>query len=97
MLIEVRRAIRDVGNTILFEPNRAATIESFVKRINPILQRVQIQAGIENFKVKIDNTTTTQEDIENNTIRGQIFITPTKTAEFIAVDFIVTDAGVQFE
>ena len=97
LLIEVRRAIRDVGNTILFEPNRAATIESFVKRINPILQRVQIQAGIENFKVKIDNTTTTQEDIENNTIRGQIFITPTKTAEFIAVDFIVTDAGVQFE
>jgi hypothetical protein len=54
------------------------------------LQRIQSGGGVDRYKVQIDTTTTTQADIENNTIRGKIFIQPTRTAEFISVDFVVT-------
>lgn len=94
LLLELRRRVRGVANQILFEPNREDTIARFESRVNPILQRIQEQSGVNRYKVQIDTTTTTQADIENNTIRGLIFIEPTRTAEFIALDFVVTNAGV---
>jgi len=61
--------------------------------VNPILQGIQEKNGLARFKVIIDTTTTTQADVENNTIRGKIFVQPTRTIEFIALDFVVTNAG----
>lgn len=95
LLLELRRRVRQVANQILFDPNRDSTIARFQARVNPILQRIQEQSGVDRYKVQIDTSTTTQADIENNTIRGVIFIQPTRTAEFISLDFIVTNAGVQ--
>jgi hypothetical protein len=57
------------------------------------LQRVQEQGGVDRFKVLIDTSTTTQADVENNTIRGKIFLQPTRAVEFVALDFVVTNAG----
>jgi hypothetical protein len=94
-LIDVRRQVRNVANTLLFEPNRAETLEKFTALVNPILQRVQDLSGVDRFKVIIDTTTTTQADVENNTIRGKIFLQPTRTAEFVALDFVVTNAGAE--
>jgi hypothetical protein len=93
LLIDVRRAVRNVANTLLFEPNRQETLERFNALVNPILQRVQEQGGVDRFKVLIDTTTTTQADVENNTIRGKIFLQPTRAVEFVALDFVVTNAG----
>jgi phage tail sheath protein FI len=93
LLIEVRRSVRSIANTLLFEPNRQTTLDKFNALVNPILQGIQEQNGLDRFKVIIDATTTTQADIENNTIRGKIFLQPTRTIEFIALDFVVTNAG----
>jgi phage tail sheath protein FI len=93
LLIDVRRSVRSVANTLLFEPNRSETLERFNTLVNPILQRVQERGGVDRFKVVIDSSTTTQADIENNTIRGKIFLQPTRAVEFIALDFVVTNAG----
>ena len=93
LLIDVRRKVRNVANSLLFEPNRAETLEKFSSLVNPILQRVQEQSGVDRYKVVIDTTTTTQADIENNTIRGKIFLQPTRTVEFVSLDFVVTNAG----
>lgn len=95
LLIEVRRRVRQVANNFIFEPNRASTLSAFSAQVNPILSQIQQGQGIEKFSVKIDTTTTTQADIENNTIRGKIYIVPTKTTEFISVDFVITNAGAQ--
>jgi phage tail sheath protein FI len=95
LLIEIRRKVRAVANTLLFEPNRAETLNKFSALVNPILQSIQERSGVERYKVLIDTTTTTQADVENNTIRGKIFLQPTKTAEFIALDFVVTNAGTE--
>ena len=95
LLIEVRRRVRQVANTFIFEPNRASTLAAFSAKVNPILSQIQQGQGIEKFSVKIDTTTTTQADVENNTVRGKIYIVPTKTTEFISVDFVVTNQGAQ--
>ena len=95
LLIDIRRQVRNVANSLLFEPNREETLEKFSALVNPILQRVQEQSGVDRYKVIIDTTTTTQADVENNTVRGKIFLQPTRTAEFVALDFVVTNAGAE--
>lgn len=91
LLIEIRRQVRDISQTIIFEPNRAATLAKFTAAVTPRLQRVQALSGLERFKVIIDSSTTTQQDVENNTIRGKIFVQPTKTIEFVSLDFVVSN------
>ncbi len=93
LLIELRRQVKAVANTLLFEPNREELLARFRNAVTPILNRVQAQQGVDRFKVQIDTTTTTQADVENNTIRGRIYIQPTRSVEFVSLDFAVTNAG----
>lgn len=93
LLIDVRRKVRQVADTFIFEPNRADTLARFSAAVNPILSQVQAQQGVERYRVIIDTTTTTQADVENNTVRGKIFLQPTRAVEFIALDFVVTNNG----
>ena len=93
LLIEIRRQVRQASNSIIFEPNRATTLAKFTANVTPRLQRIQQLAGLQRFKVIIDSSTTTQQDVENNTIRGRIFVQPTKSVEFVSLDFVVTNTG----
>lgn len=91
LLIEVRRQVRQVAQTIIFEPNRETTLAKFSAAVTPKLQRIQSLSGLERFKVAIDASTTSQQDILNNVVRGKIWVQPTKTVEFISLDFVVTN------
>jgi hypothetical protein len=93
LLIDIRRQVRKIGDTFLFEPNRESTLARFAAAVTPVLTRIQAQQGLEKFKVQIDTTTTTQADVENNTVRGKIFLQPVRSVEFISLDFVVTNAG----
>ena len=92
LLINIRRRVKAVANTLLFEPNRASTLERFSSLVEPIMAEVQARQGVERYKVQIDTSTTTQNDIENNTIRGKVYLQPTKSVEFISLDFVVTNS-----
>jgi phage tail sheath protein FI len=96
LLINVRRKVKNIANVFLFEPNREETLEKFSSLVNPILQTIQEQSGVDRYKVVIDTTTTTQADVENNTVRGKIYVQPTRSVEFVALDFVVTNAGSNF-
>ena len=93
LLIEVRRQVKQLSNRVIFEPNRASTLSRFEALVRPRLQRIQELQGVERYQVRIDTTTTTQADVENNTIRGKIFLQPTRSIEFVALDFVITNAG----
>jgi phage tail sheath protein FI len=93
LLIEVRRRVKAVAYGLLFEPNRAATIARFNAAVTPIMKQIQAQRGVERYRVQIDTTTTTQADIENNTIRGKIYLQPTRSAEFVSIDFEARNAA----
>jgi len=91
LLIDIRRQVRDIAQTIIFEPNREATLAKFSSAVTPRLQRIQALSGLERFKIIIDSSTTTQSDIENNTLRGKIYVQPTKTIEQVSLDFVVSN------
>lgn len=97
LLLEIKRLISDVARKFVFEQNNAATRAKFVSQITPLLALVQTQAGVESFKVIMDSTNNTQEDIEANRLNGRIIVVPTRTVEFVAIDFIITNSGVSFE
>jgi hypothetical protein len=92
LLINLRRQVKDIATSLLFEPNRASTLQRFNELVEPILLNVKKREGVERYKVQIDTTTTTQNDIENNTIRGKIYLQPTKAVEFISLDFVVSNS-----
>lgn len=93
LLIDLRRKVKAVAHTFLFEPNREDTLAKFSAQVTPILANVQAQRGVSRFKVQIDTSTTTQADVENNTIRGKIFLQPVKSLEFVELSFVVANQG----
>jgi len=96
LLIELKRVIGNVGKTLLFEQNTAATRNRFLSQVNPFLESVQQRQGLYTYRVVMDDTNNTADVIDRNQMVGQIFIQPTKTAEFIILDFNVTPTGVTF-
>jgi len=87
MILEIRRLVREVAKGFLFEQNKESTMKAFEKSVRPLVQRMVNAGGISKFKVQIDTSTTSQVDIENNVVRGMVFLQPTKSDEIIQVDF----------
>ena len=96
LMIELKRVIGNVGNTLLFEQNTAATRNRFLNQVNPYLESVQQRQGLYAYRVVMDDTNNTADVIDRNQMVGQIFVQPTRTAEFIVLDFNVTPTGVEF-
>ena len=92
LLIDVRRKVKKIAESLLFEPNRASTLARFSKLVEPIMSDVKKRRCVDRYKIQIDTNTTTQNDIENNTIRGKIYLQPIKSVEFISLDFVVTNS-----
>ena len=97
MLLEVKRIISQVARNLLFEQNNATTRSRFTAQATPLLALIQAQQGIESFQVVMDDTNNTELDREQNKLNGRIVVVPTRAIEFIAIDFIITNAGVSFE
>jgi len=97
MLLEVKRIVSEAANKLIFEQNTPATRAKFVAQVTPLLSVIQSQQGVDQFKVVMDSSNNSQEDIEQNRLNGQIILVPTRAVEFIAVDFIITNSGVSFE
>jgi len=97
MLLEVKRLISSVAMTLLFEQNNNSTRNRFVSQITPLLALIQAQAGIESFSIICNNSNNSDLDVEQNKMNGRIIIVPTRAIEYIAIDFIITNAGVSFE
>jgi len=97
MLLEVKRLITRIAQRLLFEPNNSETRARFINLVTPLLTTVQAQAGIDSFKIVMDDTNNSTEDVENNRLNGRIVVVPTRAIEFIAIDFIITNSGISFE
>ncbi len=97
MLLEVKRIVSDIAGKLIFEQNTQQTRSRFIAEVTPSLSTIQAQQGIDRFSVVMDNTNNTAEDVQNNKLNGKIVLVPTRAIEFIAIDFIITNAGVSFE
>ncbi|OUU15230.1 MAG: hypothetical protein CBB97_23995, partial [Candidatus Endolissoclinum sp. TMED37] len=97
MMLELKRQVIGVADRLLFEQNNQSTRDRFINLVSPRLSLIQAQQGIESFRVVMDDTNNTELDREENRLNGKIIVVPTRTIEFISIDFIITNAGVSFE
>ena len=96
LLIRVKKFIASSSRFLVFEQNNAATRTRFLNIVNPFLENVQSQSGLNAFKVVMDDTNNTPDVVDRNILYGQLFLQPTKTAEFIVLDFVVQPTGAAF-
>jgi uncharacterized protein len=96
LLIALKGYISQVSQTLLFEQNTAATRNNFLAAVNPYLESVQQRQGLYAFKVVMDDSNNTPDVIDRNQLVGAIYLQPTKTAEFIILDFNVLPTGATF-
>lgn len=96
LLIETKSFIGQIANGLVFEQNTISTRNRFLRQVNPYLESIQQRQGLYSYKVVMDESNNTSDVIDRNQLLGQIWLQPTKTAEFIILDFNVTPTGATF-
>ena len=96
MLIETKTYLHQVALNLVFEQNTIATRNAFLAQANPYLTSIQQRQGLYAFKVVMDDSNNTPDVIDRNQLKGAIYLQPTKTAEFIYLDFNITPTGASF-
>jgi len=101
--VNVRRLLLDVKDTIggfsrklVFEQNTQQTRDRFVRQATPYLESLVQRQGLYAFQIKVDGQLNTPDIIDENKLVGQVFLQPTKTAEFVVLDFVLTPTGASF-
>ena len=96
LLIRLKKFIASSSRFLVFEQNDSATRTRFLNIVNPFLESVQANSGLTAFRVVMDESNNTPDVVDRNQLVGQIFIQPTRTAEFIVLDFSVLPTGAAF-
>ena len=96
LLIALKNYISQIADNLVFEQNTIATRNNFLTQVNPYLESVQQRQGLYAFKVVMDESNNTPDVIDRNQLVGQIYLQPTRTAEFIYLDFNILPTGATF-
>jgi hypothetical protein len=96
LLIELKNYISQIADSLVFEQNNLITRNNFLSQVNPYLSSIQQQQGLTDFRVIMNESNNTPNVIDNNQLVGQIYLQPTKTVEFIVLDFNILPTGATF-
>ena len=94
LLLRARKLISAVAVRLLFEQNDDQVRQEFLRLVNPILDSIKKERGLYDFRVTVSND---PEDIDANTLRGKIYVKPTRSLEYIDLEFVITPTGASFE
>ena len=97
LMIYVKKEISRIAALILFDQNVQTTWDRFTGQVVPFLESIQTRLGLTDFKVILDESTTTPDLIDRNILYAKIFLKPARAIEFIAIDFVITSTGASFE
>ena len=97
LLIFLKKGISQIAATTLFEQNVPATWNRFRNAAESFLSSVKIGFGLDDYRVVLDETTTTPDLVDRNILYAKVYIKPTRSIEFIALDFIITRSGASFD
>jgi hypothetical protein len=96
MLLDVKDTIGGFSDKLVFEQNTQQTRDRFVRQATPYLESLVQRQGLYAFQIKMDGQNNTPDIIDENKLVGQVFLQPTKTAEFVVIDFVLTPTGASF-
>ena len=97
LVIYLKKQISVLSTQVLFEQNVQATWNRFKALIEPFLANVKVQFGITDYKLILDESTTTPDLIDQNIMYAKIMIKPARAIEYIAIDFVVASTGASFD
>ena len=96
LMIFIKAEIGKVARNLLFEPGVQATFNRFKSQAEPILASIQNRFGLTDYRIVLDETTTTPDLIDRNIMYAKVFLKPARAIEFIAIDFVITNSGAEF-
>ena len=96
LIIEIKGFVKRIADGLVFEPNSISTRNRFLNSVNPRMEFIQQRNGLFAYKVVMDDTINTPDVIDRNELRGAIYVQPTRTSEFIYIDFIIQPTGAEF-
>ena len=94
LLLQARKLISAVSLRLVFDQDDAQVRNQFLALVNPILDNIRSSRGLTDFRVVVSSD---PEDLDRNTLSAKIFIKPTKSLEFIQIEFVVTPSGASFD
>jgi len=97
LMMFIEDAIAESSRFVVFEPNNPQTWRALIRLINPFMQDIKDKGGLYDFAVQCDEETNTPAVIDRNELMARVFVKPTKTAEFIELNFVLTATGADFK
>jgi hypothetical protein len=97
LMMFIEEAIAESSRFVVFEPNNPQTWRALIRLINPFMQDIKDKGGLYDFAVQCDEETNTPAVIDRNELMARVFVKPTKTAEFIELNFVLTATGADFK
>jgi Phage tail sheath C-terminal domain/Phage tail sheath protein subtilisin-like domain len=97
LFLTVEQAISSTANSTLFENNTEQTRSNFINIVEPYLRDIQAKGGLYDFRVICDKSNNTDDVIDNNEFRADIYLKPVKAINFVTLTFVATRTGVSFE
>ena len=97
LVIFLKKQISILSTQILFEQNVQDTWDRFKGLIEPFLANVKTRFGITDYRLILDETTTTPDLIDQNILYAKIMVKPARAIEFIAIDFVIASTGASFD
>lgn len=96
LVIFLKKRISIIASGLLFDQNIKTTWQRFLNQVNPLMSSVKAGGGLADYRVILDQTTTTPDLVDRNTMYAKIYIKPAYAIEFIAIDFVITNSGASF-
>lgn len=97
LLLQIKVLIANIATRLVFEQNDQATIDQFLQKATPVLDTIKRERGLEEFRIKMDDSNNTPETRDRNELYGEIFLKPTRAVEFIGITFTITPSGASFD
>jgi len=96
LLNHVKVQISSIATNLIFEPNIQVTWDRFRNQVSTFLNSIKSRFGLEDYRVVLDNKTTTSDLVDRNIMYAKIYLKPARAIEFVGIDFIVTNSGASF-
>jgi len=97
LMIFVKKEISRIASRLLFDQNVQSTWNKFRGEVEPFLDSVRARLGLTDYRVILDESTTTPDLVDRNVMYAKIFLKPARAIEFIAIDFTITNSGASFD
>jgi phage tail sheath protein FI len=96
LMIFLKREISVIASRLLFDQNVSVTWGRFIAEVDPLLASVKGRLGLTDYRIVLDETTTTPDLIDRNVLYAKIFLKPARAIEYIVIDFNITRTGASF-